>query len=182
MRSLLSLMEAFKRPWLLSRIPTGACAHRVWELADKYDIVDLIRHTCLLIIFKNGQSGYEDQLEDEDSHFDYFVWAVTSKDMYLLGHVIRHWPVGDPVDWTRERIDIIGWELWHFLVRSFPRAQPGRDRDHWNTVMKSPGIEDLIRTGAVRLKWHPSIAMRHLTHGLCCSLIALLGHKTLIKA
>lgn len=147
MRDLLNLMDAFKNPWQLGWIPAGAYARRIWELADKYDIVDLVRHTCLLIIHKYDCPGHGDQFEDEDPQFDYFVWAVTSKDLYLLGYVMQRWPLNDPVEWTRARIDIIGWELWQYLVKSFPRAEPGGDRDRWNRVIESPGMQNLVITG-----------------------------------
>jgi hypothetical protein len=155
MRSLLNLMEAFKNPWRPSWIPTGADARCVWGLADKYDIVNLIRHTCLLIIHKSdchkhGIQFEDEEVENEDPQFDFFVWAVITKDVRLLAYVLQRWPLSDPVDWTRARIDIIGWELWHYLVKAYPRAQAGEEKDRWSTVTKEPKWRELIRTGAVR--------------------------------
>lgn len=131
MVSLLDLMWGTINP--SSRLPMLVPAEQVTALvhiADKYDVSALIHNVYTSLIFRVG-------LKSSASQFSSLLYAARYGDSWLFNHVLSRMTMCDPVQWTREQAEMLGFDLYFSLMNAYPRAQarPGTPKD-WASVSK----------------------------------------------
>jgi hypothetical protein len=123
-------------------LSSGIQAVELVKIADKYNVSALVHNAYMLVIMQAEDRGWL-----ETYQWEALIYAVNYRDPWLCHYIVSRLTKGDPVGWTKDEVNLLGFDFWFALLQAFPRSSYTTDNNEtrWARAAAKISWKELLK-------------------------------------